>query len=665
MRRKQPNIPKPVLKGLADDIQRLMPTNQGRIIVLEIIEELPFDIRPLIFEGLSAFYSDEMIQFFHLIKDEYGKEVETICDRALEKYTMAGLNIAKHSYFAGVFYKAYASCSRSTGRITVDIAWQTEGDGLHVECFYLTYNADGVHSFFLIPNMPENQYNIDRKLTSNMVEISAAEAAFLVMEAYSWNQRKMTRPAVGKFLYNKYFDFGEELTPADKKSLVHKLSGKLTPRQTVNSFYYAIKQRDFTYLNAICSDMSPGFLEEKCEDLLQLGTLILEGQADEVFANQANGEVTSYAVVVYDNDCYHLNYRFSMMKKENTWLINGISLENKALIKKDSDLNPFNINVYCRVYEVVDLDELFENLEKIDNIREVEELPYGLHMRITNYNDDLNAGVCCLNGILADLIINGDEFVIICRDHDNLVDLHNMLLGSDVPVLISRGEYEISLVNAYNYVGGSYISFEDVLIIDTDNLAIEKDLRFMSTIYLVKDRGQVLEKLRNTPNSTCVVDEEYSIFYQYEYKGQDKVLLAEYVLGLDWLTLSTFGYKDMTLVRQSFEPELCDSLELDGMEIREDGFFDILTVEMKKDYPNLEKLLKELYLNKWYNSRLNGLGGMSPSEASETEEGKKLLWSLIKNIHQSELRDLRRGKRNIIKLKEYLTMIEEKRKEKP
>lgn len=664
MRKKHLNIPKPVLKGLANDIQALIQSNPGRIAVLEMIEEMPHEIRPLVFEGLSAFYSEEMVLFFHLLKDEYGKDVQAICDRALEKYSMAGFDITKKSFFKGAFYKAYASCSRPTGRITLDIAWQKESGGLHVECFYLTYNSDGIHSFFLIPDMPYEQYNIDREILSNMVEITEEEAAFLVTEAYNWNLRKLTRPAVGKYLYKKYIDFGDQLSPLEKKNLFKKISGKLTPRQIVNSFYYAIKQKDFNYINSVCNKTSENFLESKCKDLLQLSTSIIEAQADEVFANHNNAEVTSYAIIVNDNSCYYLSYRFLMIKDQGNWLINEISLENKEFINPNSPSNPYNVDVYCRVYEIANLDELFDNLERIDNIREVEELPYGLHLRIANYSDDFNWGVSFLSGTLADLIINGEEFVIICRDYDIAIDLHNLLFCSNTTPLISRGEYQIDLVTAINYIGGSYVSFEEVLIIDTDDLAIENDLRFISTIYLVKDRSKVIEVIRSMPDTTCVVDADCSIFYQYEDKGRDKVLLAEYVVGFDWLTLSTFGHKDMKVARQSLEQQLYDCLQLDGMEIKENGFFDILTTEMKRAYPYLEKFLKELYLNKWYNSRLHYLGGMSPSEATETEEGKKLLWGLIKKIHQSEARNIRRGKRKTIKLKEYIGIIEEKKKEK-
>ncbi|NLB89545.1 MAG: hypothetical protein GX790_10065, partial [Syntrophomonadaceae bacterium] len=407
------------------------------------------------------------------------------------------------------------------------------------------------------------------------------------------------------------------------------------------------------------------FCENKCSDLLHLSTSIVEAQADEVFANQNNAEVTSYATIVNDNYCYHLKYRFLMIKAQGNWLIDKIVLENKELVSANSPINPYNVYVYCRVYEIADLDELFDNLANIDNITEVEELPYGLHLRITtDFREDFNWGVSFLSGILADLIINGEEFVIICRDYDTSLDLHNVLFYSDNVSLISRGEYQIDLVTAINYISGNYTTFEDVLIVDTDDLAIENNLRFISTNYLVKNRPQVLEVIKNMPNISCVVDADFTIFYQYEYKGKDKVLLAEYVLGYDWLTLSTFGHKDMKLVRQNLEYQLYGCLEIDGMEIRENGFFDILTADMKKAYPNLEKFLKELYLNKWYNSRLHYLGGMSPSEAAETEEGKKLLWGLIKKIYQNEALNLRRGKRSFIKLKEYISLIEEKKKEK-
>lgn len=660
MSKKPARIPKYILKELAEDIQLLILTNQGKILILEIIEELPYEIKYLVLDSLSAFYSNNMVEFFHLLEDEYGKEVEAICDKALAKYAMSNYDIRKKPLVKLPFYKAYASVSRHTGRITLDVAWLNNNGTLNVECFYLTFSADGVHSFFLIPEMPIEQYNIDRQMLSNMLEINEQEAAFLITEAYNWNLLKMTRPAVGKFLYNKYLTLEVNLTKSDEKYLTNRLSGGLTPRQVVNSFYFAIKYQDFTFINAICPNASSNLLKESCQDLLGLNTIILEGQAQQIFANASKADVTAYALTVADSNCYKADYRFSLLKEDGYWFIDDIKLEAKELISPNSPYNPYNIEVFCRVYEILDLDELFELLEMIDNIREVTELPYGLHLRVFVNGEDFNYGVSFLSGVIADIIINGDEFVIISRDYENLLQLHNLWFSTEMPALLTRGEYQVDLVAAYNYIEGNYVSFEDVLILDTKNLPVGDEFRFVTTIYLVKDYKKVFDHINNIPNMTVIADNDYHIFYQYEYKDGDKALLAEYVLGPEWLTLSAFGHADMSLVRQSLEVFLHDSLELDGVEIREHGFFDILTIEMKKAYPNLENFLKELYLTKWYYSSLETLDGLSPLEATKTEEGTKLLWRLIKKIHQNETINLNRGKYNTIRVKEYIDIIEKK-----
>jgi aspartate oxidase len=74
----------------------------------------------------------------------------------------------------------------------------------------------------------------------------------------------------------------------------------------------------------------------------------------------------------------------------------------------------------------------------------------------------------------------------------------------------------------------------------------------------------------------------------------------------------------------------------------------------------LEKALKEVYLNKWYYSGLRHLKGMSPSEASQTEEGKQLLWSMLKKFRQKE----KNISRQRLSLQEYVRKLEQKKHEK-
>lgn len=146
-KKRQAAFPRAILKNLADEIKKMAGSNEGRLFILEMVEEIPYDIRAQVIEGLSAFYEDEIVEFFQLLKAEYGSEMESLCARALEKFSMAGLDISPPIFFQGTFLKAYATCSRHTGRLSVDIAWKASGKGVHVESFYLTFNADGLHSF--------------------------------------------------------------------------------------------------------------------------------------------------------------------------------------------------------------------------------------------------------------------------------------------------------------------------------------------------------------------------------------------------------------------------------------------------------------------------------------------------------------------------------------
>jgi DNA phosphorothioation-dependent restriction protein DptG len=89
-----------------------------------------------------------------------------------------------------------------------------------------------------------------------------------------------------------------------------------------------------------------------------------------------------------------------------------------------------------------------------------------------------------------------------------------------------------------------------------------------------------------------------------------------------------------------------------------------LTPELKKEQPELEALLKEFYLNKWYYSHLTSLSGMSPSEASQTEEGTRLLWTMFKQIKQKENAVGNRNQQFRIHLKEYVRTVEQKKRRK-
>lgn len=659
MKVKKQRFPRALLKSLVKDIEKFIGDNEGRLYLLEIIEDIPYDVRPVVLEVLSSFYEKHMVYFFYLLKLEFGKEVETLCNRALGKYNMAGIDISPPQIFKGVFYKAYASCSRHTGKLAIDVAWDTGESRLHVECFYLTFNCDGIHSFFLIENMAKTRYEQERKVLADMVELSFEEVCFLVAKAYTFNLHHMNRPALGKFLYQKYLDISVAFSRSQELILIRKISQKLTPRQIVNSLFYALKHQDFDYISSLLYEYTlPGSLN----DIINPGVIILEGQVQEVYGSHDAARVSAYSVFVEDRKLYRIEYCFYLFKNTaGIWWISDIDQVKRELVNPISEHNPLNKGVIGRVYEIIDLDGLFEILNTVDNIREIEELPYGMHMRVTNYEADLNHGVTFTTGVIADLVINGDEFVVISDDHSVVMDFHELLsLDNHIPVVL-KGEYDVSLINACNYMSGQYIFFEDILLYEEDNFIFEDDMRFISARYLIKDKEQLLERVKKLENIKMEIKGNCNVYYQTNSNCGETGFFAEYIISSDWITISTFGDSDLKIARQDFEKRMYDCLEFDGLEVRDESIFDILTSDIKKQYPYLEFTLKEMYLNKWYHSHLVTLRGMSPSEAVETEEGTRLLWNMFKNLREKEKGKYFSGKKNHIDLKEYIRKVEQKK----
>lgn len=664
MKNKKSYFPRQMLKSLVEDINNLVESKEGKLLALELLEEIPVEIRADVLEGLGSFYSYQMACFFNLLKLEYGKEFAPIANRVLTKYSLAGLNTDYSPPVMGNFYKAYASVSRHTGRITLDVAWTSGTGKLYVECFFLAFSSDGIQSFFIIEDMADAQYEKDRGLLNNMVEVSYAECCFLLTDAYKLNVRYMSRPALGKFLYQKYLDEKNDFSPAQVSMVLRKVSARLTPRQLVNSLFHALRYQDYNYMLSILDDeqSEQGSVFHQLNNLINPGNLIMEGQVEEVHGSNDSAELKAFSITLHERKVYRNEYMICLIKNtEGHWLISNIERTSRVQVESSSSWNPFSMQVYCRVYEILDMDVLFDVLDQLENIREVEELPYGMHMRVTCFNDDFNQGISFMTGVIADLVINADEFVVVSQNKKVLDEFQLIFNDEYSSALLPRGEYEISLASVYSYLSGQYANFEDILLNEDSDLAFEDGMRFITARYIVKDRDKVLHRLDGIKALQVVLHDDQKVYYELENRADNPGFFAEYILGNNWVTVSAFGDRDMSLIRHKFEDNMYDALEFDGLEIREDSIFTILGMDVKKQFPELESALKEMYLNKWYHSHLPTLQGMSPSEACQTEEGTRLLWTMFKRIKQKEKKRQIQGDIKRIGLKEYMNKVDLKK----
>ncbi len=664
MKKPKNNFPRPVLKSFVDDIKNMVGSNEGRMIILEMIEDIPYELRNSLIQNLGSFYEQELVDFFHLLKLGYGREFELICSRALEKYSMAGIDTSPPQIFAGVFHGAYASMTRHSGRIAVDVAWSTGNKKVQAECFYLTFNPDGIHSFFLVEGMNEHRYDTDRKYLKDMVPLTFEEVCFLVSRAYEYNVRHMSKPAPGRFLYHKYLNQAGQFSSPWQRELIAKLSVRLTPRQMVNSLFHAIKNQDIDYVYALLPTgiyFNQGRLDN---NLLLPGCMLVEGGVNEAQGTHERVSIKAYSVTLEERQLLRHEYDIKLERnRDRSWYIAYIDNTLTERIMSNSAITPFDKEIYCRVYEIINLDLLFDIIDKVDDIRDVKELPYGMHMRINCSEEDFTMPVSVLSDVLADLVINGEEFVVMSRDYNAILDFDHLLTrGINYPA-VKTGEYEVNVLTAFRYLGGQYLRFEDILLQDEVDSIFEDGMRFISTRYLVKDRDTVLKQIDSLENIAYRFSDDCDVFYQVDGDDKEGRFLAEYMVGANWITLSTFGDRDMNRARKDFEKKMYECLEFDGVEVRKEGIFDILTCEVKKEYPDLEQFLKEIYLNKWYSSQLPTLHGMSPCEACQTEEGTRLLWAMFKKIKgKNSNRYVSIGSPGL-NLQEYIKKLEQKKPE--
>ncbi len=654
-------FPRPVLKNLADDIKKLVDSHEGLLFVLEIIEELPYELRGDLFEGLSAFCCQEMVTFFKLLGREYGKDAEAPVGHALHKFALAGLDVDYFPELKGEFYNAYVSTTRHTGRVNLDIGWKTGRYHMRVESFSLSFNADGLNSFIIVEDILIKDFDHDHKVMADVTTVNYEECHSLINDAYSFNQRHMTRPALGRFIYNRYLEEANNTANNAMSALIRKVCPDLSPRQVVNSFFYALKQQDTSFLVALLDEQyfTQGDLFFGFNTALSPGAFLIEAGIDQVSGSKRRLEVMAHAIFVNDRDVLKNRYRFILgPDRDGLWAVKDIDRIESQPISPDAADNPFNIVVFCRVYEVLDMDELFETLDLLDNVHEVEEIPYGLHVRI-GQNQDPSMGMSFLNGVTADLILNGDEFVVISPNESVVEEYHEEILGSHQHILAPNGSYRLNMSHAYSYLTGQFAAFEDLARTEAGEIFLEEGLRFISARYLVKDRSLVAVWLKAQTWHHYPLDDTTALYYRLS-DAKELQFEAEYLLGSNWMTVSAFGERDLALARKQFEGQLNECLEFQGLELRENGMLAVLSPETKKRYPGLDRLIKGLYLGKWYDSRNPSLKGLSPSEASKTEEGNRLLWAMFKKMRELEKRKMMNRHNYRISLNEYIRKVEEK-----
>ncbi len=658
---KETSYPFEIAKKIATDTERNMTSNIGRLKILEQFDELPLEYRGQLLHMLSAFHRPQIRCFYQMIQDEYGNEYQTEIERALKKLQMAGVEETKPEWFQGSFHAGYCTRTRHTGMVSVSIFWHIAPDNYTAECFLLNFGVEGISNFVLIENICEADMQQEERMLQSLTHLTLRECQLLLTTSYASNQKMLVRPSLGHFLYKRHILSAKAFELSEARAVNIKVSAFLYGKRFINSLFLALKNDDMDYVISLFEweKFSPERSLEVFAPLKKPGTLFLEGCAENVIKQGEQVHIRGYLLLYSDQKLQKYPYDFHMTfaSREVRWMIEKIVAYPPLKMSFSQLSNSLRRTLFVRVYQILDMENLLNGLDMLEQVQKVGELPYGLHLRICTADDTFfEQGVTLMSGVVADLVINGEEFVvlsdqeIITREFD----------GKFSDCTVFKKAYQVSMNTAIHYYQGQYRSFEDVLEVPEDHFP-QDPMQFVTACYVVYDRKAFYDFIQQRKVFRFEVPEEQRIlYYQFEKVEELGSFEAEYIVDGNYLTVSTFGKTQLKVVQQDLEKSLRGHLHFEHLEVNPQGFFEILTPEVKEAFPQLETIMKEIYLNKWYVSSSPFLENMTPKEAKRTEEGRRMLWKMFKTMCAKPSWFAAGGNANIA-IQEFFTRLEKEK----
>jgi hypothetical protein len=642
-----------VAQGIIDQVQ----SNAGMLAMLELFEEVPPEFRHRLLSSLSVVHDTAIAAFYHVVILEYGQKYEDIAARALQKLYMAGVQSPPLDFLPGRFNRAYCTGTRHLGRVNLMIIWETAADDFAVENFLLHFSPEGIVNYMLMEHVGRQhsaEFPFDDTLLSNMQELTEEETRLLLTSAYQFNCDYSNPPALGLYLFRRHFLDAIDL--ADMYAVIRRVSKPTSARQYVNTIFLALQKLDWLYLAAISDEAQilPAQWRQLFAEFYSQEQSLVEGGVTRAETLHDLTVIKAYAIGLRETKIIKTTYTFSLAQRQDGWRIVALAKNRTYELKEHSRLNPLNVRMYCQTYEILDVDELITLLGELDKIQEVGELPNGLHIRVMTWQYDIEQVVCAMSGALADMVVSGDELAVICRDQAVLESLHQRIMLFDI--LQKTGEYRLPLKTVLHFLDGGYAHLEDVCVETDYEYLMGEDMRFITAKYEIADFSQLQAFLSAVPHTRRYVLEE-DVFLHYQFSAEDmEHFVAEYILEHQYLAVSGFGNRAVETVCRNVEKALAGQVAFLGVEIRPTSIFDLLTPEIMRHFPQIAYDFKAIYLDQWYHSKSPYLDGMTPADASKTENGRRLLWSMFKIIQKKLGQDTLLGPN--LTLREFMDKLE-------
>ncbi|NLK51208.1 MAG: hypothetical protein GX295_02005 [Syntrophomonadaceae bacterium] len=658
--RRQPGVPKHLLRSLAQDLVTMMENEENYPLALELIDQLPTELQTVFLENLSSVRQVELARFFWLIADEFEDEVQKAAQRALEKYRLAGLSVDEWKIvrppFPQKLFMALASRTRLLGQVSLVMAWEQPKNMLDVWYFILKYDPRGIMRYLRVMNLSKEGFLEEHDPEeTGIVEISFAEARHLLLEAYQHNLAGGIPAARPISQYRDWLVGESELQPEEIEALTFKLSDKkLKPQHAVNAFFVAMRNGDWGLIYDLASRNSVVRRQPRKEYVMQhlnqddyREIFFLQSNIESQLVQRKNAELQACLTINEEEQVEEHKYKFNLTTEGSGWKIRQVKKIGSRELDEDDPYNPVNYEVYCALYEVVDDKEVQKFLDELPEVELYTELETGLHYRWPRYRDLLEEGIDVASSIFGEFILTDNELLINSRDRRDVDAICSLLEEQVTGAVRYQQQYYVDIDLVYTILSGEFSNFEELL----GELAIEENEEkspVMVATYKVGNLNPVLKRIRSFLVFEFDTPEGVKTFYEFEQirtKAEGGELgegfIAEYRVTPEYLTVATFGREYLHMVCDELERGLHRNLTM--IEVGEKSEdLSLLAAVGKTQLPkdDLLRWQKE-ELRRWLETKLPALEGMTPRQARRSIRGQQLLWSLFKHM-KSLQQDLRR-----------------------
>ncbi|MDW7674404.1 MAG: hypothetical protein SCK28_07720 [Bacillota bacterium] len=453
-------LPKKLMEKLARDLAELMDSEEGALLALQLLENLPNEAKISLISNLSMVYTPEVARFMALVLEEYpGEKLAAVAERSLKKLSLAGVpavqkSLTSEKATAENFCYGLVSKTRLKGIVSLVLIFKNDENDKAFDAYFFTlcFSEMGIKEFFFGRELNDEQIAVIMT-DENYGKIDYIDSLTLLKLAYDCNLKYDSLPALGIFIYKSLIKQTASLPEDAAFNFYHILAQEVNPIVLTNGICLAIRTEDYRLLD---------YLTENQRQMLPEIGLLLESKVLSCSEEPDAAIVLVEIISEEENGLNRYQWTINYKKENNRWQLIKITAdegENLEWSWLEETLSLNNITCAYYVYQSHGVRLFIESLEGIEFFQESDDLDF---YKWWDVDAIMEKGVSFKDTVLADLIIGEDELVVLASSEERLAEVKEILeagLTHEIELL----EEELPVEVVYKIFDHDKMSFSELI----------------------------------------------------------------------------------------------------------------------------------------------------------------------------------------------------------